>query len=211
MKNLTTVTVSHKDIATEVGFLPHPSEPNRFVPVLDGLVLVKAPSLRGHALVGSLLPAFTTADERTALKAVRKLNSGAWAPVSLLTKGGAFRKGFEKLAADASGALKVAREARKAELEAAKAERKAEKAAVKAAAPKAPKKAKAKAKAAKAAKTVTVETVGNPGLLRFCQERDAVVAHLTGAYPMAAATVAMAYGIDVAIVESLAAQIAAAA
>jgi hypothetical protein len=205
MKDLTTVTVSHNEQEITVGFISHPTMPGAFAPVVNGHPLVKAPSLKGNVLQGSLVPYFTTADERTALKAVRALGTGRWAAVEgLLTKGGAFRKGFEATAAAASDSLKIARESRKAAMD----ERKAEKAAVKAAAPKAPKKAKAKAKAAKAAKTVET-AIGDAGLMRFMSERESVIAHLTGAYPMAATTVAMAYGIPVGIVESLAAQIAA--
>jgi hypothetical protein len=207
---ITPVTVDYKSTATTIGFLPHPSEPNRFVPVLDGKVVVKAPSLRGHALVGSLLPAFTQANERTAIKALRKLNSGAWAPVEgLLTKTGNFRKGFEALASAASEGLKVAREGRKVELEAARAERnavteaaKAEKAAAKlvaaAAAPVAPKAPRARKGGSK--KVAAPAVAGDAGIMRLLNEIEAVRAHLTSTPPMPVEIIALAYGVDAATV-----------
>jgi hypothetical protein len=209
--NVTVNTVNSVNGATshEVGFLPHPTKEGAFAPLIEGIVLVKAPSLKDNVLVGSLVPYFTTCDERTALKAIRALRTGRWAPVAgLLTKGNVFRKDFEALAAKASDGLKAAREGRVEALDEAKKVAKAAKAAVKAEAKveKAPKAKKAKAKTVEAA-----APTGDANLMRYLAEQASVISHMTAVFPMSALTVSMAYGVPLAIVEELAAQIAAAA
>lgn len=185
-----------------IGFLPHVSG-SGFAPMFEGNVLVKAPSLRGHALVGGLIPSFTEANERTALKASRKLNSGAWAPVAgVLTKTGKWSSKANEKAEAAQEGLLAARSTRQSELNAARTERneaaKAAKAAKKAAQP-------AKATKAKTGKGKT-KTSGKAPSVTPEMAVLADLARIRGllAEGVPASFIATAYKVDEAAIAALA-------
>ena len=144
---LQTVTIAHSDgdKTYEIGFIAHPSQEGMFVPVFQGMILVKAPANEGHTLVGGLLPYFgnpATARKverkNPSLKAAKGLYSGKFVLCDALTKGGKLKKGWEELVAKAHKAGGESRPARQAELAEVQAAAKAEKAEAKKAEAKAP-------------------------------------------------------------------------
>ena len=168
--------------------------PKQFVPVINGFAVVKAPSIKGHSLVGdSPWAVLATDDERAAGKTAKRLKTGRWAAAVKLTRNGNLPK-KPKFDRDS---LAAARTERKAELDAASAERKAAEA-----------QAKAEAKAAKAAKAEAKTQVTKPAadganlaMIRFAKDREAAADMIASG--MTVDEVAGMYGVDAGMVERI--------
>jgi colicin import membrane protein len=172
--------------------------PRQFVPVIDGFAVVKAPSIKGNALMGdSPWAVLTTDDERAVAKTEARVATGRWAAAVKLTRAGNLPK---KPKFDADG-LASARTERKAELDAASEARKAEAKAAKA-------QAKAEAKAAKQAEsepksqaTKPAPAADNAALLNLLTRREEAASMIADGLP--AALVAAGFGVDEATLTSV--------